>query len=91
MWNKKSEKTKEHVGSAYHHKCMELADNFKHTVEHPETTITAWHDAHIVANIKRNQSIQNPWLVQYYFVVGSALLHEEILRKWMHLRTLETF
>ena len=36
---------------------MELADNFKHTVEHPETTIIAWHDACIVANIKRNQSI----------------------------------
>jgi len=36
VWNKMSEKTKEHVtcSSAYHQECMELADNFKHTVEH---------------------------------------------------------
>jgi len=27
VWNKKSEKTKEHVSSAYHQKCVELAEN----------------------------------------------------------------
>jgi len=44
LWNMKSEKTKEHVSSAYHKNCMQLVDNFKHTIEHPDTTITAWYD-----------------------------------------------
>jgi len=57
VWNKRSEKTKEHVSSAYHQECMELADNFKLTVEHPDATITARYDAYVVANIKHNQSI----------------------------------
>ena len=34
---------------------MELADNFRRTVEHPDATITACQDARVVANIKRNQ------------------------------------
>ena len=34
---------------------MELADNFRHTIEHPDATITARQDARVVANIKRNQ------------------------------------
>ena len=57
IWNKKSEKTKEHVSLLYHQKCMELADNFKHTVENPDATITAQYDAHRAANIKHNRSI----------------------------------
>jgi len=36
---------------------MELAYNFKHSIEHSETTIVAWQDACIVANIKCNTSI----------------------------------
>jgi len=71
VWNKKSEKTKEHVRLAYYQKCMELADNFK--IEHADTTITAKYDAYVVANIKRNHNL---WLAQYCFVVGNALLFE---------------
>ena len=57
VWNKKSEKTKEHINSLYHQKCMELADNLKHTIEHPQMAITSQIDARKAANIERNRSI----------------------------------
>ena len=57
IWNKKSEKTKEHVQFKYHQKCTELADNLKFTIEHPHTTITATIDARRAANIENNRSL----------------------------------
>ena len=57
VWNKKNEKTKEHVNSLYHQKCMELAENLKCTVEHPEVAITSQIDARKAANIQRNRFI----------------------------------
>ena len=57
MWNKKSEKAKEHVQSKYHQKCMELADNSKFTIVHPDTPIVSRIDAHKPANIKHNHSL----------------------------------
>ena len=57
VWNKKSEKTKEHVNSLYHQKCMELADNLKHTIEHPQMAITSQIDDRKAANIEHNRSI----------------------------------
>jgi len=56
-WNKIGEKANEHESSLYHQKSMELADNFKCTVEHPEMTITSQIDARKAANIERNRSI----------------------------------
>ena len=57
IWNKKSEKAKEHVQSKYHQKCTELADDLKFTIEHPHTTIVSKLDAHKAANIERNRSL----------------------------------
>ena len=53
----KSEKAKEHVQSKYHQKCMELADNLKFTIEHPDTSIISRIDAHKAAKIKHNHSL----------------------------------
>ena len=36
---------------------MELADNLKHTIEHPQMAITSQIDARKAANIERNCSI----------------------------------
>lgn len=47
-------KTKEHVNSLYHQKSMELADNLKHTIEHPQMAITSKIDACKAPNIERN-------------------------------------
>ena len=55
LWNKKSEKAKEHVQSKYHQKCMQLADDLKFTIEHPHTTIISKIDHHRAANIERNR------------------------------------
>lgn len=57
IWNKKSEKTKEHVQSKYHQKYMELTDNLKFTTEHPHTTIVSTLDARKAANIECNRSL----------------------------------
>ena len=57
VWNKRSEKAKEHESSLYHQKCLELADTFKHNVEHPDASITSQVDARKAANIERNRSI----------------------------------
>ena len=55
IWNKKSEKTKEHVQSKYHQKCMQLADDLKFAIEHPHTTVISRIDHHRAANIERNR------------------------------------
>ena len=57
VWNKKSEKTKEHVNYLYYQNCMELAENLKCTVEHPEVAITSQIDARKAANIQNNRFI----------------------------------
>lgn len=56
-WNKKGEKFKEHVNSLYHQKCMELAEDFKCTYEHPQMAITSQIETCKAANIERNRSI----------------------------------
>ena len=56
-WNKNSENAKEHVQSKYHQKCVELTDNLKFTIEHPDTAIVSRIDAHKAANIKHNRSL----------------------------------
>ena len=57
IWNKKSEKTKEHTHSLYHQKSMEQADNLKQSIEHPHTTIISHLDACKAANIECNHSV----------------------------------
>ena len=57
VWNKRSEKAKEHESSLYHQRCMELAENFKRAVEHPEVTITSQVDARKAENIQHNRII----------------------------------
>lgn len=86
----KSEKAKEHVQSKYHQKCMELADNLKFTIEHPDTSIVSRIDAHKAANIKHNHSLLKSMPVLYFFVADSALLYEEIEKTTMHLVIMET-
>lgn len=44
-WNKKSEKCKEHEHSVYQQEAMEQANNFVHSVEHPEATVVTRVDA----------------------------------------------
>ena len=57
IWNKKSEKTNEHAKSHYHQKSMELADNLKSTIEHPQITIVSRIDSRKAANIEHNRSL----------------------------------
>ena len=45
-WNKKGEKAKDHEQCLYHHQAIGRADNFKRTLENPDTTITAQSDTH---------------------------------------------
>ena len=57
VWNKRNEKAKEHESSLCHQRCMELAENFKRIVEHPEVTITSQVDARKAENIQCNRTI----------------------------------
>ena len=57
VWNKKSEKVKEHERCMYHQNALEQADNLTRSVEHPHTTIIAQVDARKAANIKRNRAV----------------------------------
>ena len=57
VWNKKSEKVKEHERCLYHQNSLEQADHLKQTVEHPHTSIVAHVDANKAANIKRNRAV----------------------------------
>ncbi|XP_062508652.1 zinc finger MYM-type protein 1-like [Corticium candelabrum] len=56
-WNKKGEKAKEHEQCLYHHQAIEQADNFKRTLENPDTTITAQSDTRRAANVARNRAV----------------------------------
>lgn len=57
VWNKKSEKVKEHERSMYHQSALEKADHLMHTVEHPHTSIVSHVDARKATNIKRNRAV----------------------------------
>lgn len=57
VWNKKSEKVKEHERCLYHQSAMEQADRLKQNVKQPHTSIVAHVDAHKAANIKRNRAV----------------------------------
>ena len=57
VWNKKSEKVKEHKSCLYHQKALEQAEHLKQSIEHPHTTITAQVDARKAANIERNRAV----------------------------------
>ena len=57
VWNKKSEKVKEHERCMYHQNALEQADHLKLSIEHPHTTIIAQLDARKAANIKRNKEV----------------------------------
>jgi len=54
-------------------KSVELADDFKCTVEHPEMTITSQIDTHKVANIECNRSILKSSAGAVLFVADSVL------------------
>ena len=57
VWNKKSEKVKEHERCLYHQSAMEQADQLRRTVEQPHTSIAAQVDASKAANIQRNRAV----------------------------------
>lgn len=57
VWNKKSEKLKEHERCRYHQNALEQADHLKQSIEHPHTTIIAQVDARKAANIKHNKEV----------------------------------
>ena len=57
MWNKKSEKVKEHEQCLYHQSAMEPADQLRHTIEQPHISIAAQIDASKAANIQRNRAV----------------------------------
>ena len=57
VWNKKSEKVKEHERCMYHQNALEQADYLKRSIEHPRTTIIAQVDARKAANIERNRAV----------------------------------
>lgn len=57
VWNKKSEKVKEHEHCLYHQSALENSDHLKQTVEHPHTSIVAQVDARKAANIKSNRAV----------------------------------
>lgn len=57
VWNKKSEKVKEHERCMYHQNTLEQADHLTRSVEHLHTTIIAQVDARKAANVKRNRAV----------------------------------
>ena len=69
----KSKKTKEHIQSKCHQKCMELADNLKFIIEHPHTTIISTLDAHKAANIECNRSLLKSIASAVYTVLWEAV------------------
>lgn len=56
-WQKKSEKAKEHEHCSYHQKSLEMANQFKQSIEKPDTTITVRIDNQRALNIRRNREI----------------------------------
>ena len=57
VWNKKSEKVKEHDRCLYHQSALEQADRLRQTVEHSQSSIVAQVDACRAANITRNREV----------------------------------
>ena len=57
LWNKKGEKAKEHERCAYHKCAMDKAALFKHSIENPESTITAKIDSRKAENIVKNRAV----------------------------------
>ena len=56
LWNKKSEKVKEHKHCLYHQSSLEQVDHLKQRIQHPHTSIVAHAETHKAANVKCNHA-----------------------------------
>ena len=56
-WQKMSEKFAEHQSTKYHQACMELADDLKRRIEHPQQALPVLLDQRRAENIEKNRAI----------------------------------
>ena len=57
LWNKKGEKAKQHEKCAYHQSAVDKATSFRHSIENPESTITAQVYSCKARNIRNNRAV----------------------------------
>ena len=57
LWNKKGEKAEQHEKCAYHQSAVDKGTSFRHSIENPESTITAQVYSCKARNIRNNRAV----------------------------------
>ena len=70
-WQKLSEKFAEHQSTKYHQACMELADDLKRRIEHPQQALPVLLDQRRAENIEKTEQSLSHWREPFFSVEDS--------------------